>query len=177
MPISKRAADLITLSRALLFPILIWLGYFQGADALPLVMWLVLYNWSSDSLDGPLSRRSPVKIHTWLGDNDLIIDMLFTTGLLGYLIGAGFVAWQVAAIYLLIWIAVFWKFGLQHALGLFYQAPIYGWFVYVTVRDFPQVSIWLLVWMIAALIVTWPKFPNVIIPKFISDMRAIFSKD
>ncbi len=177
MPLTKRAADLITLSRALLFPILIWLGFSQGPDSLPTAMWLVLYNWTSDSLDGPLSRRSPVKVDTWLGDNDLIIDMLFSTGLLGYLVGASYVPWQAALIYLLLWFVIFWLIGLEHTLGIFYQAPIYGWFIFVMVRDFPQVSIWIFVWAVAAMIVTWPKLPKVILPKLMSDIRAIFSKD
>jgi phosphatidylglycerophosphate synthase len=175
--LTKQAADFITLSRALLIPILIWLGFSQGQDALPLVIWLVLYNWTADSLDGPLARRSPAEIHTWLGDHDLVIDMLFATGLLAYLIGANFIAWQVGAIYLLLWMIYFGVFGLEHALGMVYQAPIFGWFLYVAVRDVPQVSIWIGVWMVVALIVTWPKIPKVVIPGFINDMRALISRD
>jgi phosphatidylglycerophosphate synthase len=175
--LTKRAADFITLTRALLIPVVLWLGISQGPDALPLVLWLVLYNWTADSLDGPLARRGPTEIHTWLGDHDLVIDMLFSTGLLAYLIGAGFIAWPVGVIYLLLWIIYFWVFGLKHAVGMLYQVPIYGWFLFVAVRDVPQVSIWIGVWMVVALIITWPKIPKVTIPGFINDMRAIISRD
>ena len=116
-------------------------------------------------------------VRTWLGDNDLIIDMLFSTGLLGYLIGAGFVPVQVGLVYLLLWFVLFWLVGMEHTLGIFYQAPIYGWFIYVTVRDFSEVSIWIFVWAAAAIIFTWPKLPKIIIPKFIRDLKQIFSKD
>ena len=177
VPSIKRAADFITLSRAVLVPFLIWLSFSHGQDALPLVIWLALYNWTADSLDGPLARRSPAEIHTWLGDHDLVIDMFFTTGLLAYLIGANFIVWQVGVIYLLFWIVYFWVFGLEHALGMLYQAPIYGWFLYVAVRDVPQVSIWIAVWMVVALIVTWPKIPRVVVPAFIHDIRALFFRD
>jgi phosphatidylglycerophosphate synthase len=175
--LTKRAADFITLTRALLVPVLLWLGFSQGPEALPLVIWLVLYNWTADSLDGPLARRGPAEIHTWLGDHDLVIDMLFTTSLLAYLVGAEFVPWQVGVIYLLFWIAYFWVRGLKHALGMIYQGPIYAWFLYVAVRDAPKVSIWIGVWMVVALIVTWPKIPKVVIPDFINDLRALFSRD
>ena len=79
VPFTKQAADFITLSRAVLFPLFIWFGFAFGVDALPAVIWLMIYNWTADSIDGPLSRRSGVETRTWIGDHDLVIDMVVAT--------------------------------------------------------------------------------------------------
>jgi hypothetical protein len=54
--------------------------------------------------------------------------------------------------------------------------PIYALFIVVAIREIPQTGLWLLIWVAAAIIVTWPKFPKVIIPEFIEDVRDLFTK-
>lgn len=175
MTTSKQLADLITWFRALLALLLIVLGLTVGHHALSAVVWLLIANWTLDSLDGPLARRGSAIHHTWVGDHDLEIDMLFSAGLLGYMAASGLVGWQITLIYLLIWLIVFWRLGIVHVLGIIFQAPIYGWFLYVAVRDLPQSALWLIGWIVAAIIVTWPKTPKVIIPRFLSQMRDLFT--
>lgn len=177
VPFSKQAADFITLSRAVLVPLFVWFGFAFGVDALPAVIWSMIYNWTADSIDGPLSRRSGVEAHTWIGDHDLVIDMLVSTGLGVYMVAAGLLSWQVSTIYFLVWLLYFWWFGLNHSMGVLYQAPIYGWFVYIAFREAPQVSMWMIGWGLIALIVTWPKFPKVIIPTFFGGIKNLFEKD
>ena len=60
MALTKQLADLITIGRALLFVVYIWLGISHGAEALPLTVVLLIANWTADSIDGPLARRSRV---------------------------------------------------------------------------------------------------------------------
>lgn len=175
MAASKQLADLITWFRALLAPLLIALGLTAGTDALPAVVWFLIADWTLDSLDGPLARRSGLVRHTWVGDHDLEIDMFFSAGLLGYMAASGLVGWQLTAIYLLIWLVVFWRLGIIHVLGVIFQAPIYGWFLYAAIRDLPQIALWLLGWIVAAIIVTWPKTHKVIIPRFLSQVRDLFT--
>lgn len=177
VPFAKRAADVVTLSRAVLVPLFIWFGFAFGVEALPAVIWLMIYNWTADSIDGPLARRSGLEVRTWIGDHDLVIDMLISTGLGIYMAAAGLLSWQVSAVYLLIWLLLFWRAGLIHSMGVLYQAPIYGWFVYVSFREEPRVSLWMIVWMLLALIVTWPKLPKVIVPKFFGGFKQLFAKD
>lgn len=175
MAASKQLADLITWFRALLAPLLILLGLTAGTDALPAAVWLLIANWTLDSLDGPLARRGDLSRHTWVGDHDLEIDMLFSAGLLGYMAASGLVGWQITLIYLLIWLVIFWRLGIVHVLGIIFQAPIYGWFLYVSIRDLPQSALWLVGWIVAAIIVTWPKTPKVIIPRFLNQVRDLFT--
>jgi hypothetical protein len=177
MDAGKRVADIITWTRALLALALPLLGIFQGAKSLQLVIILLIANWTADSVDGVLARRSKTQYKTWIGDHDLEIDMLISIGTLAYLAITGFVIWQIAAIYMLVWLVVFWRFGIPHVLGVLFQVPIYLLFIIISIREIPQTAIWLILWVIAAIIVTWPKFPKVIIPEFGGDVRDLFIKD
>jgi hypothetical protein len=174
MAAAKQLADLITWLRALMAPLLIILGLTSGKEALPAATWLLITNWTLDSLDGPLARRGDSVRHTWVGDHDLEIDMFFAAALLGFMAASGLVGMQITAVYLLIWLAIFWRMGIMHALGVLFQAPIYGWFLYVAVRDLPQAALWLFGWMVTAMVVTWPKFPKVIVPRFLGQVRELF---
>jgi phosphatidylglycerophosphate synthase len=175
MAASKQLADLITWFRALMAPLLVILGLTAGNKALPAAVWLLIANWTLDSLDGPLARRSGTIRHTWVGDHDLEIDMLFSAGLLGYMVAAGLVGWQLTLIYVLIWLVVFWRLGIIHVLGVIFQAPIYGWFLYESIRELPQSALWMVGWIAAAIIVTWPKTPKVIIPQFLRQVRDLLT--
>ena len=172
---AKQVADILTWMRTLLALALPVLGITKGAKGLQLAVILLIINWTVDSLDGVLARRSSVQYHTWIGDHDLEIDMLISAGALGYLVSAGFLSWQAAAIYVLVWLLLFWRFGVPHVMGVFFQAPVYLYLIVIAITEIPQVAIWLIVWIAAAIIVTWPKFPKVIIPEFLGDVRDLFS--
>lgn len=176
MLVAKQVADLITWARALLALWIPWLGVNQGAKSLPLVVILMIANWTADSIDGPLARRSRIQYRTWIGEHDLQVDMLISVGLLGYMVAASIILWQIGAIYLLLWLFVFWRVGIPHVLGMLFQAPTYGWFILFAIREIPQIGLWLIVWVLVAMIVTWPKFPKVIVPTVIRDVKALFTK-
>lgn len=172
MPRTKQLADFITWSRALLAAIFVWLGFSRGEEALPAVVVLMIANWTGDSVDGVLARRSPVPVHTWIGDHDLEVDMVISCGLLAYMTAAGLVAWQVAGLYMLLWLLLFWWKGIARATGMLFQAPIYGWFIFVVVRDAAPYGLLIVAWIAAAVIITWPRFPKVMVPGFLRGMRA-----
>jgi hypothetical protein len=176
MLVAKPLADLITFTRAALSGVLIWLGISRGAEALPLVCWLMIADWMGDALDGPIARRSRVLVHTWIGDHDLEVDITVSFALLIYLLAAGYVDLRIAAVYLLIWALVFWRWGVPRSLGMLIQAPIYGWFLWVAMRDAPQAGGWVIGWIIAVIVVTWPKFPREVVPGFLSGMRDVVEK-
>jgi len=158
-------------------PLLVWLGLVSGPESLPIVVVIVIYNWTVDSIDGPLARKSLSFHETWIGRRDLEIDMFFSTGLLVYLTAAGFVSLPFTALYLFLWIVLFWWRGIIHTLGVFYQAPIYIWFVFIVLRDAPQFAWLLIAWVVLALTITWPKFPKILVPTFLSGVRNLFRKD
>lgn len=176
IPSSKQLADVITYSRALLIPLVIWLGLTKGQDSLPIVVGLMIYNWTADSLDGPLARKNPTGNQSWIGQRDQEIDMLISASVLGYLVLTGLIPWPVAIVYLLIWLLYFYRNGVSRFTGILFQAPIFGWFVLMALKEFPQVGLWILGWIILAIVLTWPKFPKVIVPDFISDLRAVFNR-
>ncbi len=176
MLVAKPFADLITLARAALAFFLAWLGLAQGAAGLPLAVWTMIADWTGDCLDGAIARRSRAYRHTWIGDHDLEVDVLVSVGLLAYLVLARFVDVRAAGFYLLVWIVIFWHWGILRSPGMLFQAPIYGWFIGVAIREAPEAGWWIVVWIAAAIVITWPKFPREVIPGFLSGMRHAWER-
>jgi phosphatidylglycerophosphate synthase len=174
MPQSKKLADLLTLARAGLPVALVWVGITRRLEALPVAVYLLIASWTSDSLDGPLARRGRVSVRTWLGEHDLEIDMAVSAGLLAYMVLSGLVHWSLAVVYVLCWSAVFWRFGLERSLGMVVQGPVYGFFVWQALVLAPEHGRWLPIWLVAAIIVSWPKFPRMVVPTFLANMRDFF---
>jgi hypothetical protein len=54
------------------------------------------------------------------------------------------------------------------------QAPIYGYFIWIAMTRLPNVGIWILVWMVVAVIITWPQFPQQIVPGFLKGLREFW---
>jgi len=175
--VAKQVADLITIARGLLLVVFPWLGITQGRASLPWAAVLLAADWTGDVLDGALAKRSGIQKQTWVGAHDLEIDMAVSLGLLIYLIITGTLNLPVALIYLLLWGAFFLRAGLPRSLGMLFQAPIYGWFLYVALRDATSMGLLLSAWVIAAVVVTWPRFPQEVIPGFLGGMRDFFGQD
>ncbi len=173
---SKQLADLITFTRTLLIPSIIWLGFSMGIKSLLIVTLLILLNWTLDSIDGPLARRRKDAVVTWIGKHDLEIDLLITTSVLIYMTAAGLVNWPVTVVYLLIWAVIFWLKGILAILGVIYQLPIYVWFLITILLEMPQLLLIMIVWPLLAIIVSWPKVPNVIVPDLIRGVAELFNK-
>jgi len=173
MLVAKQIADLFTFIRVLLSPYLIVLGLLRGSEGLPLAIAVMIISWTSDALDGPIARRSRVKYHTWLGDHDLEVDMAVSIGLMIYMLLAGFVDIQVVGVYILLWVLIIWRWGHMRSLGMLFQAPIYGLFIVVSMRLAPAAGSWMIGWILAIAIITWPRFPKEVIPGFLDGMRAV----
>ncbi len=171
-PTSKQVADWITYGRLVLAFGLAGLGLLQGRNGLGLAAWLMIADWTGDNLDGALARRSRVRAHTWIGDHDLAVDMAVSVGLLVYMLLAGLVDFRLASVYLVASALVFWRWGVSPALGMLFQAPIYGWFIVSALVVAPTEGRWLLVWIVAAIVLTWPKFPKEVVPGFIHGIQA-----
>jgi cardiolipin synthase len=171
MLVAKQVADLITICRAMLCVAILWFGFSLGAQALPLVVWMLIMAWTSDSLDGPIARRSRLYYNTWIGDHDLFIDVLVALVIWTYLMLSGFVSFWIAGGYILVWAVVFWLLSIPRSLGMLCQAPVYAWFIWIAIRYAPGAGMWLIIWILIAIIVTWPTFPKQIVPGFLAGMR------
>jgi len=173
MIVAKQVADLITTARVLIGFVMAWLGLTQGPAGMPLVVWLLIADWTGDSVDGSIARRSRVQYRTWIGDHDLHVDIVVSVGLLIYLLASGFVSVWLALVYMIIWALVFLRLGVPRSLGMLFQAPIYAWFIWIALHAMPGIGVWMMVWIAAVMIVTWPRFPREVIPGFLSGMRAV----
>lgn len=168
---AKKVADFITILRAFLGFSLVWLGVTEGTDNLQKGVLIMIAAWTGDIIDGKIARRSRQYYHTWIGDHDLEVDMTVSCGLLVYLITAGYINVWVASLYILIWSIVLWRWRNINFLGMLCQAPIYGWFVWVALTRLPNIGVWILIWIVVAIVVTWPQFPNQVILGFLSSIR------
>lgn len=167
----KYLADFLTLSRLFIFALLVWLGWSTGIEGIQIAAIFIIYSWTSDMLDGYLARRSRTDLKTWIGDHDLYFDMLAAVGLLIYLTSAGFINVSMSIIYILIWVILFWWFGLLSALGKLFQAPVYAWFLYIVFLNAPIYGWAMVIFLLLAIVFTWPRFPQQTIPDFISGLE------
>jgi phosphatidylglycerophosphate synthase len=168
---AKQIADFVTLFRGLLGFGLVWLGLTEGAEGLQTAVFIMIAAWTGDALDGKIARRSENSYQSWIGDHDLEIDMAVSCGLLVYLITSGFVNIWLASLYVLLWTFILWRWSNLRVLGMLSQAPVYGYFIVIALMVLPNVGLWILIWVVTAIIITWPQFPKTIVPEFINGMR------
>lgn len=171
---AKLTADLITATRGLLGFVMIWLGLTQGADALPIVVTLMLLDWTGDFVDGGIAKRTRHPRRTWIGDSDIYVDLFVSIGLGIYMVGAGFIGLVVGFWYTLGWILIIWRYGLDKNLLMLAQTPVYLWFIMVSLRVIPEVGIWLLIWVLVALTINWKRFSQDIVPEFIDGIVSMW---
>lgn len=177
MLVAKQVADLLTWFRVFLCFAFIWVGRTQGESGLPVAIAMLISSWTSDSLDGPIARRSRIQYHTWVGDHDLEIDMAVGASVVVYMLLSGLLAPMYGVSYLLIWAVYFWRRGVPRSIGMLFQAPCYGWFIVVSMRSAPAAGWWLVAWLAVALVATWPKFPRETVPGFLGGLKHVLRSD
>lgn len=173
---AKMVADLITGARGLLGLIIVWLGITRGEQALPIVVFIMLLDWTGDFVDGSIAHRTRHPRRTRLGDSDIYIDLFVCLCLAIYLMSAGLVGFTVGFLYVLGSALVLWRFGLDKNLLMLLQAPIYLWFILNVMRRIPELGNWLLIWVLLALTINWRRFSQDMVPKFIDAMRSIWCR-
>jgi cardiolipin synthase len=173
---TKNIADLLTLSRVVIALLFVLIGYAQVPEGMSLGCMLLMLSWTSDLLDGGLARLSKQHKPTWIGDNDIHIDMAVAVGVLTYLALCGAVGYILAIVYGSAWIAIFVVFGLRSSLGKLFQAPIYGWFIWIALREAPLFGWSIVDWILIAVIITWPRFPQEVIPSFLKGWNQTNSR-
>lgn len=171
----KTLADTLTSARLLLGPYLMWLGWREGPEAIRPATLTLLAAWATDVLDGPLARRDPRGIHTWIGDHDLEADVTVALGVWTYLALAGFLSPWLAVAYVLAATAALWHFGSVHlAWGV--QALPYGAMIWTAWRVVPPYGVLLVAWIGLVLVATWPRFPRHTLPEFLGGMRNLWRR-
>ena len=162
------------MSRVIFTICFIILGYSDGKSGLSVAAWLLLVNWTTDVLDGMIARLDSSSEPGWFGEHDLHIDILASFGLLLYMTFSSYIPWGAAAIFMLAWLGIVYHWGFQRPFGMLIQAPIYLLFVMISLRDASQHGVMLVLWIIAVIILTWPRFPHQVIPEFLESIRNVF---
>lgn len=171
----KVLADVLTGIRFLLGLVLVWLGWRMGPEAMPTATLALFAAWVSDLLDGPLARRDPRGVHTWIGDHDLEADLAVAGGLWVYLTLTGYVPPWLTTAYVLAGAAALWHWRSAHlAWGL--QALPYGAMIWTACRTAPPYGLLLVAWIGVAIVVTWPRFPRRTVPEFLRGMRDLWQR-
>ncbi|MCS6907893.1 MAG: hypothetical protein RML93_08430 [Anaerolineales bacterium] len=173
MIVAKQVADWITFARFGIGVFLVFLGITRGAEALPLVIWLMLADWVGDFLDGNLARCSRVQYKSWIGEHDLHVDMSVATGLLLYFISSRILSPWRGWLYLVLWGVLFLWLGIPSSLGMLYQAPVYGYLLWISLSWYPALGWWLVAYLGTVIVITWPKFPKQVVPGFLYGFREI----
>jgi phosphatidylglycerophosphate synthase len=169
----KTLADTLTSVRFLLAFYLVWLGWQKGPQAIGSAALTLLVAWITDVLDGPLARRDPRGIRTWIGDRDLEADMAVALGVWIYLMLAGFLSPWLAGIYLMVTAVALWRLGTAHlAWGV--QALPYGAMIWTSWRTAPVFGLLLVAWLGLVVVATWPRFPRETVPEFLNGVRALW---
>lgn len=148
----NRIPDFFTSLRIILGFILIGSGIVNGAVAIAEDIWLLVASWSTDMVDGRLSRTLKTHGKTWLGRHDVYIDMFVSLAVLAYMTVTAVLPLWIVLVYLLVWGAIFARWGLKEMFAQIFQNPIYLAFVVFTVIAQPAVLPWLLLWAFAAFI-------------------------
>ncbi len=172
----KKIADAITLGRAGIGAGLIAIGWFFGAAALSRVACLMLVNWIGDVLDGAMARRNPEETHSWIGDHDLEVDIFVSACLAVYLWLAGLLPFYHLSVYLIFWLVLFFVTGFNRSLGMLFQAPVYLFLIVETMQADPSTGWMLIITLAAIIILTWPRFPNQVIPGFLRGIEETFRR-
>lgn len=172
MVVAKQVADFLSASRAAIALALAWAGFTLGAAGLRTAAALLLLSWLTDALDGALARRSSRRYHTWVGDHDLQFDMAASLGVLVYLVAAGFVEALIAGLYVCGWALVFLRWPRNRSLGMLFQAPLYGYFLWTLYVEEPGLIALLAGFLLLVMIVTWPRFPKEVVPGFLGGLPS-----
>jgi len=172
---TKTLADMLTGARFLLGLYLVWLGLQRGSNAVPTAALILLVSWATDLLDGPLARRDLRRRQTWIGDHDLEADLAVALGVWVYLALAGLISLWLAVAYGAAGAAALWHFSSAPlAWGL--QALPYGAMIWTACRVVPPYGLLLITWIGLVVVVTWPRFPQRVLPEFLSSMRHLLRR-
>lgn len=167
--VMRRLADTLTLSRGGIALIILLLG-FAGKRALEAVVFLTIFGWTTDILDGRLAKRSSEE-PTWISDKDFPFDMVMVLAGLVYMVLAGFVPALPALIYTVI-AGIFMIKSRSKAITELFALPLVVLPLVIAYLEAPEAAYIFIAWIVLALILDWRRFRGVV-SEFIQDARQL----
>lgn len=168
----KVLADGLTGLRLVLSVVLVSWGFRLDYDKVDAAALLLLTAWTTDALDGPLARKSGVSDQSWIGRNDLFIDMMLAVGLLYFMCGIGLIHPLAALAYVLIWGISLWRYGrVTKPVSAAFQGPVYLGFVLYLLMQRMLVGRVMVIWVVAHVVVNWKRLIRRDVPQFVQGMR------
>jgi len=149
LPAKKRIADLLTASRLVLAVMVMVLMSTSGRGALETVLVLVLIGWTTDVFDGRLARSLETPSRTWIGDNDLAVDLVLDVAGFIFFIACGFVPVVISLVYLLI-ACVVCSFKPNRDIITIFEIPVLALHPIIALAKAPFIGIMYVVWLLAA---------------------------
>ncbi|MGB9856734.1 MAG: hypothetical protein ACPLKX_01145 [Dictyoglomaceae bacterium] len=171
----KSIADFLTLFRFSIGGFFTYLGLYRGKDAFPSVIVLLLLGWLSDVLDGSLARASKVSYKTWVGEHDFQVDIVFSFGLLMYLVLSGFISFLLIFVYLISAFLEIRSFPEGERVNAFLAIP-YAFAIYDAFKYALPYGIMTIIFLFLLLLFTWNRFINEKFPRFIEEVKSIWKK-
>ncbi len=173
MRVYRILADLLTEFRLIVGPVMAIYAWFYRREALAALAIGQLLSWTSDILDGPLARRASKHPPGILGRNDLAVDFFEASCLLIALAISEWLNPYAALLYGFVALVLLLVTHFARSVAMALQAPIYGWLIYVALGA-ERLWGWALVgWVTLAVVLTWPRFPRMIIPEFLAGMASV----
>jgi phosphatidylglycerophosphate synthase len=171
--IYKEIADLLTGLRLVLAVLLVVIAFTLGGRVLPLAGALIILGWATDTLDGPLARKSGCRRTGWLGKNDIGIDIFLSFSIVIYASASGLLHWSVTAgsIVLLLFATLVFH---SYSLIVTFIGISYVIFLYMALRHCIPVLLAALGWGVVTLFVSWNRI-RTSLPLFFRGFKELFT--
>ena len=150
----KTIADILTYTRLIIGVLIIGVALTRGAEGLSLAMLLLLFGWGTDTIDGQLARRVPDRRHSWIGDNDIVVDVLLSFSIMFFFTLGGYIPVLLAVFCLLYLIAVTFIFHGWTLYAIFIGIS-YGSVLIVSLLHSPRFFLVFMLYIAVMLITTW----------------------
>ena len=170
---TKTLADIFTIVRILCGAFLFYLAWERDPGTITVASSVLLVAWITDSLDGPLARMDSYRKATWVGEHDLLADLIVSAGVWVYLWSNEYVHPVLGIGYLVLAIFLVWWTNSVHVAWGVQAIP----YLMMIITDFYYAKVYavLLVLFILILVVaTWPRFPREKVPEFVHGIRKLF---
>jgi hypothetical protein len=171
----KELADVLTGLRLVVSILIVIAALAVGRESLRLISILVLFAWFTDSIDGTLSRKSGSDKHSWLGDNDIVIDVLLAFSVIIYATATGFLLWPITLGYMVLLLLATLIFHSRTLIVTFIGLS-YTVFLYITFHNLFPAFIAALIVGLFSVMITWNRIRENLVP-FFRGFRDLFGEN